>query len=240
MRHVQKEIQRWEILGGSSDDVLSWAVEIRVGGASSLVTRNRFSQSIATRTSNAIKRRKSFPRTVIPADADLDALWTLCGGEPGSHLGVKDTPLWTAHPLHGYQALLRHHVQNRHPLLPLDSLSLEAYSATNVLAPLIAHGQLVSTELVRWYLNDLLFLDHLDVLRAFWLAGDAGFIDRVSAALFGREEAGAGEALGLGRRARTRARLGLKPGQVGRGGEETETFVALRPKENGVSAWESG
>jgi hypothetical protein len=67
----------------------------------------------------------------------------------------------------------------------------------------------VSTSLVSLYLDDLNLLNHYDILRSFFLGGNVGFAERVSAALFGKDEAGAGEALGLGKRARTRARLGL-------------------------------
>lgn len=223
VRQVQREIQRWKTLGKAGDNGLhglsrsSSLLHLRSSRAAASPRASRYGRQAAISSDE----QDGVPHST---DADLDALWALCGGEPGSHLGRKQTPLWTAHPLDAYQALLQHHSSADRPLLPLDSLTLEAYSATHVLAPLLAHGQLVSTELVRWYLDDLHFLDHLDVLRAFWLAGDAGFTDRVSAALFGRDEAGAGETLGLGRRARTRARLGLRPGEVGRGGEETDAL----------------
>jgi len=62
---------------------------------------------------------------------------------------------------------------------------------------------------VSHYLDDLHFLDHLDVLHAFWLGGDAGFTERVSLALFGKDGGENADAVGLGRRARTRARLGI-------------------------------
>lgn len=132
-------------------------------------------------------------------------------------MGTKSSSLWAPAPLDELDAFVQRHSKPDEPLLPSDSPSLELYISTHLLAPLLAHASLISRALVSLYIDDLHFLDHLDVLKAFWLGGDAGFTERVGAALFGKDQAGAGEALGLGRRARTRARLGL-----GAGGGEGE------------------
>ena len=137
---------------------------------------------------------------------------TLVNQSPGSHMKTKDSgdSLWTSTTRSDLKTILRHHTS--HALLPPDSPTLPSYVTSHVLAPLLAHAKLISTNLVTVYLEDLDLLDHLDVLRSFFLAGDCGFTERVGAALFGKEEAGAGEALGEGRRARTRARMGLESG----------------------------
>lgn len=144
-------------------------------------------------------------------EADMvDPIWALFDQEPGSHLSAAPAnPLWAPTPLDDLLAFISHHTDQSHPLLPPQYPTLPLYISSYLLAPLIAHSNLVSTSLVSLYLDDLRLLDHLDVLRAFWLGGDVNFTERVSAALFGKDEAGAGEALGLGRRARTRVRLGL-------------------------------
>jgi hypothetical protein len=123
--------------------------------------------------------------------------------------------LWAPAPLDDLDAFVQRHSDPDEPLLPSDSPTLELYISTHLLAPLLAHAALISHSLVSLYIDDLHFLDHLDVLKAFWLGGDAGFSERVGAALFGKDQAGVGEALGLGRRARTRARLGLDGGASG-------------------------
>lgn len=120
--------------------------------------------------------------------------------------------LWAPAPLDELDAFVQRHSDPNDPLLPSDSPTLELYIRTHLLAPLLAHSALISRSLVSLYIDDLHFLDHLDVLKAFWLGGDAGFSERVGVALFGKDQAGAGEALGLGRRARTRTRLGLDDG----------------------------
>lgn len=150
-----------------------------------------------------------------PEDA-TDPLWALFERPPGSHLAsTSSDPLWAPNPLNELHDFISLHSDPDHPLLPPDSPTLPLYIDNHLLPPLLTHSALVSTALVSLYLDGLHLLDHLDVLHAYWLAGDVGFSERVSGALFGREEAGAGEALGLGRRARTRARLGLGGGEVG-------------------------
>jgi hypothetical protein len=106
-------------------------------------------------------------------------------------------------------SFLHHHAVERNPLLAEDSPSTPLYISNYLLSPLLAHAKLLSTSLVSFYLCDLRVLDHYDILRGYFLGDNVSFVERVSAALFGKEEAGAGEALGLGKRARTRARLGL-------------------------------
>jgi hypothetical protein len=86
---------------------------------------------------------------------------------------------------------------------------LSQHITSHLLAPLLTHSGLVSSALVSLYLDSLDFIQHLDVLYAYWLGGDVSFLERVNGALFGKDAAGAGEALGMGKRARTRARLGL-------------------------------
>ena len=149
-------------------------------------------------------------------ELDEDALWAQFDLAPGSHLTHTPTPLWAPSDLSTLHAFL-HHVQSR--LLPPDSPTLPLFISSHLLSPLLAHGKLVSTSLVSLYLDDLQLLGHYNVMRDYFLGGNVSFIERVSAALFGKEEAGAGEALGLGKRARTRARLGLGGDETGSGGE---------------------
>ncbi|WVQ99347.1 hypothetical protein IAU59_006480 [Kwoniella sp. CBS 9459] len=144
-------------------------------------------------------------------EKELERLFALFNKPPGYHLDSplaedKKAHLWAPTPLEALHAFMSRY--SRGPLLPPTSPTLPLYISQHLLSPLLAHSTLISTSLVSLYLDDLRLLDHLDILHSFWLGGDVDFIERVSAALFGRE-AGAGEALGLGRRARTRARLGL-------------------------------
>ncbi|KAL7421664.1 hypothetical protein Q5752_003433 [Cryptotrichosporon argae] len=161
------------------------------------------------------KTRKSLPAEfILPPSPSKPApardLWSLFDLAPGTHLADGDpSPLWAPTPLDSLEAFLAYHADASRPLLPADAPTLPQYVPAHVLAPLTAHAELTARALVSFYLDDLGLLDHLDVLRAFWLAGDVGFAERVAAALFGKDGAGAGEALGLGRRARTRARMGL-------------------------------
>lgn len=144
----------------------------------------------------------------VELDHPVDSLWAQFGLAPGSHLAPTPTPLWAPSPLSTLQSFLQRHSESRR-LLPPDSPSLPLYVSSHLLSPLLAHGKLVSTSLVSLYLDDLQLLLHYDILRDYFLGGNVSFFERVSAALFGKDEAGAGEALGLGKRARTRARLGL-------------------------------
>ena len=149
------------------------------------------------------------------ADGPVDPIWMACIEAPGSHIDSKDesTTIWVPTPIDELQAFIIRY--STAPLLPDDAPILPIYFVS-VLAPLVAHSHELTSSLVSLYLDDLDLLDHLDVLRAFFLAGDEGFTRRASAALFGKDQAGAGEALGLGRRARTRARMGLTPGPKGK------------------------
>lgn len=122
--------------------------------------------------------------------------------------GIQSS-LWTAPDQTTLRAFIVFHSDPCHPLLPHSTPTLPLYISSHLLGPLVIHSELVSTSLVSLYLDDLKLLDHLDVLRAFWLGGDPGFFERVAGALFGKEEAGSGQGRGLGRRARTRVRMGL-------------------------------
>lgn len=156
-----------------------------------------------------------------PADGEIqreeshlsvDPIWAQFSLPPGSHLNSVPNPLWAPSPLDGLRTFLSYHSELSSPITA-DSPSLSLYISSHLLKPLLEHGKLISISLVSLYLDDLHLLDYYEILKAFFLGGDYGFAERVSAALFGKDEAGAGEALGLGKRARTRARLGL-------GGEE--------------------
>lgn len=122
--------------------------------------------------------------------------------------------LWNPNVQDDLEAFVRVHSDQALPLLPPDCPTLELYISSHLLAPLLAHSALISSSLTQLYLDDLGFLQHLDVLRAFWLGGDTSFSDTVSAALFTGDVSGGGDS--LGRRARTRARLGL-PGAAAPG-----------------------
>lgn len=155
----------------------------------------------------------------------IDPLWAQFSLPPGSHLTSTPNPLWAPSSLDSLRSYLASHSDPANPILPFDSPSLPLFVSSHLLKPLLEHGKLISTSLVSLYLEDLALLDHYDILRSFFLAGDPGFAERVSAALFGKDEAGAGEALGLGKRARTRARLGLGGGE--RADEEGVWGIAL-------------
>ncbi|ORX36749.1 Spc98 family-domain-containing protein [Kockovaella imperatae] len=163
------------------------------------------------------KERKPMPRFLSPSSpvaigptAENELLEDL-SGPPGSHL--PHGTLWAPAPMDTLEAFLRRF--NGQSLLPFDTPTLPIYVQSVILTPLLTHAKLLSASLVSVYLEDLSLLDHLDVLWAFFLGGDIGFTDRANAALFGKDHAGAGEALGLGRRARTRARMGLTPARKG-------------------------
>jgi hypothetical protein len=155
----------------------------------------------------------------LPADdlpiqaADLklaNPIWNIVNQAPGSHFGsIQPNSLWSPTPLAELEAFMARHSVTENPLLAEDSPTLPQHISSHLLAPLLTHSSLISTSLVSLYLDNLGFLDHLDVLYAYWLGGDVSFLERVNGALFGKDTAGAGEALGMGKRARTRARLGL-------------------------------
>jgi len=188
------------------------------------------------------KKRKEIPREflneIIPStppeedvfktQSNLDTLWSVFEQPPGSHLRSTSKPeVWSPTPPSDLHAFIEYHSDSSHPLLSFDTPTLPLFISTHLLAPLLSHSTLVSTSLVSLYLDDLRFLVHLDVLRAFWLGGDVGLAERVSGSLFGKDEAGAGEALGLGRRARTRVRLGLGGPDAGSGDGDWGIGLAL-------------
>jgi len=143
-------------------------------------------------------------------DKGFDPIWSLVYQTPGTHLSQgQTTSLWSPTPVSELEELVTWHSDPSRPLLPEDTPTLSQHISSHLLAPLLTHSSLVSTALVSLYLDSLNFLDHLDILRAYWLGGDVSFLERVNGALFGKDSAGAGEALGMGKRTRTRARLGL-------------------------------
>lgn len=143
------------------------------------------------------------------AKTGVDPIWEMVDQQPGIHFAVSKASLWSPTPLADLETFITRQTVEDHWLLPDETPTLPQHISSSLLAPLSVHGDLVSTALVSVYLDDLAFLDHLDVLHAHWLGGDVSYLERVNAALFGKDAAGAGEALGLGKRARTRARLGL-------------------------------
>lgn len=173
------------------------------------------------------------------ADKDMD-FWAAFSAPPGVHLESTYSSLWTPAPLDELDAFVQRHSKPDEPLLPCDSPTLELYISTHLLAPLLAHASLISRSLVSLYIDDLHFLDHLDVLRSFWLGGDAGFTERVGAAVFGKGEAGVGDGPGLGRRARTRARLGLDDGNGDRDMPQGEWGIGLGLGLSDRSRWPPG
>lgn len=162
-------------------------------------------------------RESSLPPTSLDEGPDtsredkrFDPIWSLVHQTPGTHLSHGHaTSLWSPTPVSELEELVRWHSHPSRPLLAEDTPTLSQHITAHLLAPLLIHSSLVSTALVSLYLDILNFLDHLDILRAYWLGGDVSFLERVNGALFGKDSAGAGEALGMGQRARTRARLGL-------------------------------
>jgi hypothetical protein len=113
--------------------------------------------------------------------------------------------IWSGAPTDDLTTFLASHAHR--PLLPADTPTFPLLISDRLLALSPAHADIVNRSLVSLFLEELHYTAHLDVLSAFWLGGDAGFSERVSAALFGRQDEGV--ALGLGRRARTRVRMGL-------------------------------
>lgn len=152
-----------------------------------------------------------FPDSAIEGapSLDIDPIWAMVAQHPGTHFASAKTSLWSPTPLATLEAFMAAHSAPLNPLLPEYAPTLPQHISTALLSPLLGHGDLTSVALVSHYLDDLALLDHLDILRAYWLGGDVAYLERVNAALFGKDAAGAGEALGLGKRARTRARLGL-------------------------------
>ncbi|KIR25579.1 hypothetical protein I309_05513 [Cryptococcus deuterogattii LA55] len=206
VRHIQRQVDNWRQhqLSRSSSNRLPQIPSQRED-KEDYVESNELNP--ARHKKNALYQRP---------ESAIDDLWSLFNQPPGSQLSVShphhsnlESPLWGPTPLAHLHDFISRHSSPNHPLLPPFCPTLSIFISNQILDPLLAHATLISTSLVSLYLHDLQFLDHLDVLRAFWLAGDAGFMERVSSALFGKDSAGAGEAVGLGKRARTRARLGL-------------------------------
>ena len=199
-RLVRKEVEHWRRLVRERARSLSSSSISRLRGPPRK-DRSQLPQDLVEQAPQVVPMSQPL--------ADLDPQWGLFGREPGSHLTCDKSALWAPTLPTELPAFIAHHSDSTHPILPADTPTLPMYISDKLLAPLLTHSTLVSTSLVSVYLDHLRFLDHLDVLRAFWLGGDVGFAERVSRSLFGKDEAGAGEALGLGRRARIRIRLGL-------------------------------
>ena len=207
VRRVQREIEHWRKRSGERNRLKgsSSTIKLRAPRKERPGLPSPFGSEDAPPS-----RRASALALETPAEVyhPIDSLWAQFELTPGSHLAPTPTPLWAPSPLTTLQSFLQSH-SGSHQLLPPDSPSLPLFISAHLLSPLLAHGKLVSTSLVSLYLDDLQLLAHYDILRDYFLGGNVSFFERVSAALFGKDEAGAGEALGLGKRARTRARLGL-------------------------------
>ncbi|GMK55327.1 hypothetical protein CspeluHIS016_0203830 [Cutaneotrichosporon spelunceum] len=204
-RRVQREIDYWR-------GATSRARTISASSVGSPHSRRRTLYTPTPPSSRGPSAPSSPSKSTTRERKDAD-LWAVFNLPPGGHMGSKNAAsLWVPAPLDELDAFVQRHSDPDEPLLPSDSPTLELYISTHLLAPLLGHAALISRSLVSLYIDDLHYLDHLDVLKAFWLGGDGGFSERVGAALFGKNQAGAGEALGLGRRARTRVRLGLSGG----------------------------
>lgn len=185
----------------------------------SMVSASGFRRRRGRQLSVPTTSRAATPAQPSPGLA-LDDTWSTAMQGPEAHNRATQTPrnhntseLWKSSP-DDLEYFLKRHSDPSDPLLPRDSPTLGAYISTYLLAPLLAHARLISRALVSHYLDDLHFMDHLEVLRAFWLGGDSEFSERVSGALFGKDGGEAGDDVGMGRRARTRARMGI-PGAEG-------------------------
>ncbi|KAL1411299.1 hypothetical protein Q8F55_002250 [Vanrija albida] len=216
IRRVHRDIDRWRGAAYS---------RIRTTSESSFASYGAGHQRRQTQQYDALSSRASSPTAAPPSPIlaspprALTDLWSAFSQPPGSHLGAMpeaDT-LWNPNVQDDLEAFIKVHADQAQPLLPQDCPTLELYISSHLLAPLLAHSALISSSLTQLYLDDLDFLQHLDVLRAFWLGGDTSFSETVAAALFTGDVSSGGE--NLGRRARTRARLGL-PG-VAEHGEAT-------------------
>lgn len=153
------------------------------------------------------------------AEKQLAEFLDMLNQSPGtSSLPPQSTALWSSTPLDNLHSFLKYHSDSS--ILPAAYPTFPLFIAHHLLAPLLAHANLVSAALVSLYIDDLHFTDHLDILQSFWLGGDAGFFERVSMALFGiGDDQDLGQGTGMGRRARTRARMGLGSTSAGAGGE---------------------
>ena len=94
-------------------------------------------------------------------------------------------------------------------ILPQTAADWPPYLPNHILSLPLAHADAVNTALVTLLFDELHYTSHLDVLTAYWLGGDAAFSERVAAALFGVGREEDEREVGLGRRARTRARMGI-------------------------------
>ncbi|WVQ82146.1 hypothetical protein IAT38_004274 [Cryptococcus sp. DSM 104549] len=220
VRRVRKEVEHWR--KSVRDRTRSISGSLSTSRLRAPAKKERKRIPLEFRDTAPPSPAQTTNATGSAASSDIDDLWALFNQAPGSHLQTLQTTqpdvaapssnLWAPTPLESLHTFIAHHSSPSNPLLPFDSPTLPIFISTHLLAPLLTHSTLISTSLVSLYLDDLLFLDHLDILRAFWLGGDVGFMERSSGALFGKDTAGAGEALGLGRRARTRARMGISGG----------------------------
>lgn len=111
--------------------------------------------------------------------------------------------------------------------LPCNASAWADFLQQSVFALPLAHADSVNKALVTLIFDELHYASHLDVLNAYWLGGDATFSERVAAALLGvgRDDVDSSREAGMGRRARTRARMGLpahyasvNPAPTGEGG----------------------
>lgn len=211
-RRVEKEIEHWQKSSRGLPKSISTSCSI-----SRLRQPRKYRKSLPV---EFMPPKHAHNSAEVPHDTEeptprlerkpFDDIWSLVNQVPGTHLSNQKAPsLWSPSPVSGYEELLKWHSDPLRPLLPEDTPTLPQHITSHLLAPLLAHSSLVSTALVSLYLDNLHFLDHLDILRSYWLGGDSSFLERVNGALFGKDSAGAGEALGMGKRARTRARLGL-------------------------------
>ncbi|WVO16224.1 hypothetical protein L204_103895 [Cryptococcus depauperatus] len=219
IRKVRKQVENWQHSHHShqsQDSSLPMAGKL---GARSRKERKEIPTNFRD---SQLDRRRKVPKAEWTAE--VERLSSLFSQSPGTHLTTfepshttVESLVWAPIPLSSLHEFVSRHSSSSFPLLPPTCPTLPLFISTNILSPLLAHATLISTSLVSLYLKDLHLLDHLDVLKAFWLGGDVGFLQRVGGALFGKDSAGAGEAVGLGKRARTRARLGLVQNEGGVG-----------------------
>nr|XP_019010892.1 uncharacterized protein I206_04195 [Kwoniella pini CBS 10737]OCF49673.1 hypothetical protein I206_04195 [Kwoniella pini CBS 10737] len=203
-RTVRKEVDLWQNGTKNRKATLSKSASTKVSSLSS-------SKVQRTQPQNEQNCFAQTERDIHTGVAELDDLWALFTQSPGSHLTCENShqeskQLWTPMSSENLNLFLSRH--STEPLLH-DSPTLPIYIIIRLLSPLLIHSSLISKSLVSLYLDELNFLDHLDILQSYWLGGDMNFVHRVSGALFGKDNAGAGEGIGMGKRARTRMRLGL-------------------------------
>lgn len=166
------------------------------------VDKWRGTRSRTISMSSAGSRWRSRPSSPCPTTPPLESVdfWSTLSQPPGSHL----PQVWKAAPLDDIENFVEFHTDE--PLLG-DSPTLELYISSQLLAPLLTHAQLISQALISLYLDDLSFLSHLDMLREYWLGGNAGFVERVGTALFTPNGGSSGL---LSHRERNRGKRGLE------------------------------